>query len=468
MKQDPNMADSPRDFQASFQEFLKQMAEKTQAEDPPFVARLRRHFGQDPVGLAVLSEDFPDRDHPNVQVALDSWLGKEGRSVDLVGVVCDQPFFAVTLSSLATPVRSRREAPHEGPVPYANAVLDAGRVIPCIQSGLLLLNDLEERLAVLVQGPRRESPFARVTVEVMAHDRQRAESFLAELRRTMRTRSVYRGRVVSLKQDRRGNVQVEFHRLAKVPREGIILPGKLLDRIELQTIRFSEHSKALLEQGRHLKRGILLHGPPGTGKTLTAMYLAEAMHGRTVILLTGRGLGAIQQSCAFARALEPAIVILEDVDLVAEERTMRESGCTSPLLFELLNEMDGLSDDADILFLLTTNRPALLEPALAARPGRIDQAFEVPLPDESCRTRLFELYARGLKLGVESFDAFVKRTEGASAAFIRELLRKAALFAADDGSDGRVEDRHIDGALRELVVEGGELTRSLLGYRRDA
>jgi len=460
------MATTPRDFQASFQEFLKQMAEKTQAEDPPFVARLRHHFGRDPAALSVLSESFPERDHPNVQVALDSWLEAEGRSMEIVGVVSDQPFFAVSLSGLATPARLRRtEAPQEGPVPYTNAVLEADRVIPCIQSGLLLVNDLEERLAVLVQGPRRESPFSKVTVEVMAGDQARAESFLAELRRTMRTKSVYRGRVVSLKQDRMGNVQVEFHRLAKVSREGIILPEKLLERIERQTIRFSEHSKALREQGRHLKRGILLHGPPGTGKTLTAMYLAEAMRGRTVILLTGRGLGAIQQSCAFARALQPAIVILEDVDLVAEERTMREPACSSPLLFELLNEMDGLSDDADILFLLTTNRPALLEPALAARPGRIDQAFEVPVPDEGCRKRLFELYARGLKLGATSFDGFVKRTEGASAAFIRELLRKAALFAADDGD--RLEDSHIDQALRELVVDGGELTKSLLGYRRD-
>jgi len=65
-------------------------------------------------------------------------------------------------------------------------------------------------------------------------------------------------------------------------------------------------------------------------------------------LLTGRGLGLIEQSCALARILQPSIVILEDVDLVAEERTRREAGCATPLLFELLNEMDGLADDADV------------------------------------------------------------------------------------------------------------------------
>ena len=65
---------------------------------------------------------------------------------------------------------------------------------------------------------------------------------------------------------------------------------------------------------------------------------------------------------------------------MAEERTRQGTG-TNAVLFELLNQMDGLGDDADVLFILTTNRPELLEPALASRPGRVDEAIEVPLPD---------------------------------------------------------------------------------------
>jgi hypothetical protein len=63
----------------------------------------------------------------------------------------------------------------------------------------------------------------------------------------------------------------------------------------------------------------------------------------------------------------------------------------------------------------------------------------------------------------------VQRTEGASAAFIREMMRKAALFAADESCD-RVEVRHLDDAVHELVVEGGSLTQKLLGFEstRDA
>jgi SpoVK/Ycf46/Vps4 family AAA+-type ATPase len=195
----------------------------------------------------------------------------------------------------------------------------------------------------------------------------------------LRKRNVYRGHVLSLSADWQGTLQVHFHHLPRIERERVILPDGVLERVERQALGFTRHSEALLAAGRHLKRGLLLHGPPGTGKTFTAMYLAGQMCDRTILLLTGQGVGLIQSSCAMARLLQPAMVILEDVDLVAEERTSPHA--CGPLLFELLNQMDGLADDADVVFLLTTNRPDLLEPALAARPGRVDQAIEIPLPE---------------------------------------------------------------------------------------
>src|SRR5262249_13168531 len=157
-------------------------------------------------------------------------------------------------------------------------------------------------------------------------------------------RNVYRGRVVSLGEDDHGALEVKFHALPRVERDGIVLAPGLLERIERQTVGFGRHAERLKAGGRHLKRGLLLHGPPGTGKTLTAIYLTGAMPGRTVLLLKGRGLGLVQQTCAMARALQPSTVVLEDVDLIAEERT--HNGCATPLLFELLNEMDGLAEDA--------------------------------------------------------------------------------------------------------------------------
>jgi ATP-dependent 26S proteasome regulatory subunit len=164
--------------------------------------------------------------------------------------------------------------------------------------------------------------------------------------------------------------------------------------------------------------------------------------------------------------LQPTTVVLEDVDLIGTERQHQSVGANA-LLFELLNQMDGLAEDTDILFVLTTNRPDILEPALASRPGRIDQAIEIPPPDLDCRRRLFELYARGMQVEVEDLDRFLTRTEGVSGAFIKELLRKAAVFAAaENGTDPlTVQDRHLEEALAELLVAGGALTQSLLGGR---
>jgi ATP-dependent 26S proteasome regulatory subunit len=132
------------------------------------------------------------------------------------------------------------------------------------------------------------------------------------------------------------------------------------------------------------------------------------------------------------------------------------------VLFELMNEMDGLSDDADIAFVLTTNRPDALEPALAARPGRVDLAVELPLPDENARRRLFALYARGLDFQVADLEAVVNRTNGVTASFIKELLRRSALIAADRGRT-TVTDDDVISVLDDLLAESSALTRVLLG-----
>jgi cell division protease FtsH len=462
-------AKSLEEFGASFKGFLDQMATQAPVEEPIFVTRLKAHFSADPAQLPIVGEQFEASDHANVQRALEGYVSERNCSTELIGITGDQTFAyaGVSLAQLVVPARSGLwggAAATEGPVQYVNIPLEDDHVIACVQCGLYLIGEGERRAALLVRGPSEMGLSRKVNVEVMAPDRAQAEEFLANLRLLIRKRNVYRGRVLSLSADQHEGTKVQFHRLPAISPDQIILPQGLLARIERQTIGFARHSDRMLAMGRHLKRGLLLHGPPGTGKTLTAMYLASRMRERTVLLLTGRGMGLIEQSCAMARLLQPSIVVLEDVDLIAEERT-REGACAA-VLFELLNQMDGLSDDADILFLLTTNRPDILEPALASRPGRIDQALEIPLPDATCRRRLFELYGRGLTLQLEGLDGFIARTEGASAAFIRELLRKAALFAADEMLDSAiVMDRHIEEALHELVVAGGEVTKSLLGVR---
>jgi SpoVK/Ycf46/Vps4 family AAA+-type ATPase len=192
------------------------------------------------------------------------------------------------------------------------------------------------------------------------------------------------------------------------------------------------------------------------------------MSGYTRFVLTGRALHAIGSVAELARELQPAVIVLEDVDLVAEHRGFGPG--SSPVLFDLLDAMDGAAPDADLLFVLTTNRADLLEPALAARPGRVDVAIEIDLPDEVGRQRLLALYGGSLPLRVseEQTRKIVERTEGVTASFIKELLRRAMLESLhEDASEPVVTAAHMARALDDLLDAGQKLTRSLLGVGTD-
>jgi hypothetical protein len=458
---------TPERFALIFKQFVDMVAHEAQRPESAVLKRIRAHLSGEPMQLPVIAEEFHVYDHPNIQVALDAYLAGDGRQADLIGLSAENKrFMGLGLSDmlsrggpmLGMPVLS------EGPVDYVNFRLAGDRVLACVQFGLYLISAGPARLVVFVTGASEAGgPRQGGRVEVMATRREDAQAFLRELEELRLRLNVYRGHVISLSQTQFGSFAVHFHALPKIARDDVVLPAGLLESVERHTIGFSQHAAALLAAGRSLKRGLLLYGLPGTGKTLTIMYLAAQMTGRTVILATGQAMGLLSVVARIARALQPSMVVLEDVDLIAEERGMPFSHA-GPLLFELLNEMDGLREETDVIFLLTTNRADILEPALAARPGRIDLAVELPLPDADGRRRLFELYARGLSLDAVDFNVFVGRTEGVSPAYIKELLRKAALLAATEDTAMMVQERHLVGAMDELS-QGGRLAERILGYR---
>ncbi|MGH2531285.1 MAG: AAA family ATPase [Thermomicrobiales bacterium] len=458
---------SPAAFGTAFKAFMEAVLLEATTPDGALLERIRAHLGVDPAQLTVTTEAFDTFDHPNVQVGLDHCLSVDGRTAELAGVGSDHKhYLALGLSDLLSRGGGNRPPLTEGPVDYINFHLADGKVLPCVQFGLYLVAAGDERFVVFLAGPHEHGPpDQKLRVEVMATKPEVGQAFLAELVEASKRLNVYRGHVISLSPGELGmgrQTLVVFHSLPRVERDDLILPKGVLERIERHTVVFAEHADRLLAAGRSLKRGLLLHGPPGTGKTLTVMYLTSRMPERTVVLTTGAGMGLLRPVTQLARSLAPALVVLEDVDLIAEERGISFHR-TGPLLFDLLNEMDGLRDDSDIIFVLTTNRPDTLEPALAARPGRIDLAVELPLPDAEGRRRLLELYARGLEIRDVDFDRMVKQTEGASPAYIKELLRKAAVLAATDGEELVVTGAHLEAALAEFA-EGGKRAQRILGF----
>jgi hypothetical protein len=290
-----------------------------------------------------------------------------------------------------------------------------------------------------------------------------SEVLLAEVRRLMVERSVFRGQVLAF--DLTGGMYapseggIRFLDRPELGADEVILPAGTLSRVERHVVGAVRHRDALRSAGQHLKRGLLLYGPPGTGKTHTVRYLLGAMPGVTCLVLSGNALGLVSDATELAHALQPAVVVLEDVDLIAEHREMHMG--PQPLLFTLLDAMDGLTAEADVAFILTTNRADLLEAALSQRPGRVDLAVEIPLPDEEARRALLALYARDLAVTPAAVNDAARRCGGVTASFFKELARRTVLIAAE--AEQSVDSGVLADAVTEMLSDTEQLTRALLG-----
>jgi cell division protease FtsH len=440
---------------------VRQLVQEHEVDDT--IARLlREHLGESAGELPVLIEELHAWDLPNLQLALDSAFERPGWEAQIVGLTGHAMHYpGLGLGDL---LAGSVWGAGLGSPEYVNAPVGPGRTLPCLAFALLLATTPRGPLAVLVRrGEQQGFGPPKLKVEVVAPEDGAAAGFLAEVRDLVEQHDVYRGQVLTVKVDPHGGSEIVFLERPSLDASELVLPDGLLERIERHVLGPTRHREALVASGRHLSRGLLLWGPPGTGKTHTVRYLTGTAGDATVVLLSGGALGMVGAFAGLARRLAPAIVVLEDVDLVAQERTYGPFG-SSPVLFELMNEMDGLGDDADVAFVLTTNRPDALEPALAARPGRIDLAVELPLPDEDARRRLLELYGRGLDLRADP-DEIVRRTSGVTASFVKELLRRTAVAAAESGR-AAITDDDVHGALDELLAETSTLTRVLLGGER--
>ncbi len=443
---------------------------KTKPSSKPIsvASLLRKHFRVANLHqLVTASRSFPIATRVDLQCALLDILDTGFQVTHRSGIQAGYAFQTFTFSMLSL---DRQDSPVIAPLEFED--VDIGETVPvrCLKSTVWLCNQSRNRLAVLLTPVLKHSEVGGWQVEIAmcpAKDNQDfGDDILQELVRRINQAQSYRGKVISL--EKRDNYSgqaggVRVHKLRTVTREQVILPEKTLQLLERNVSEFIEHREQLHQLGMSIKKGLLFYGPPGTGKTHTIHYLASQLPDHTTLLITAEQVGLLDEYMQLARFLQPAMVILEDVDLIARARTSMNSPCEESLLNKLLNEMDGLREDAALLFVLTTNRPEELEAALAARPGRVDQAIEFPLPDVDGRRKLIRLYAGQLTVPDKVVTTIVRKTQGASAAFIKELMRRSAQFMVRAGGTTDLLAKHVEGALDEMLFAGGSLNVKLLG-----
>ncbi|TGT69752.1 AAA family ATPase [bacterium M00.F.Ca.ET.159.01.1.1] len=415
--------------------------------------------------IIATSRQFPGHMRADVQVALDKLFSAS--PIRFFGLYEQHRYETLTYAALT---KDGQYAVTISAAQFQEVDIGESEPVKCLNNGLWLNRDGDLHYAVVLSFHREYGREAGTCVEIAVPAGEAGVALVdrcfAQLEAAINAARSYRGKVLSLETE--GDYQgrskgVMVHRLPQVQRDAVILPEQTLRLLDRNVIRFIESREALRRLGQSTRKGILLYGPPGTGKTHTIRYLAANLPGHTTLIITAGQMGLLSQYMTLARLLQPTTVVIEDVDLIARDRETMGSPCEESLLNTLLNEMDGLKDNADILFVLTTNRPEQLEGALTGRPGRIDQAIEVPLPDDVCREKLVRLYGGGLKLPDEIVSEAVARTKGVSAAFIKELMRRAAQTSIMQGDGEAVTSSDLAEALDDMLFTGGRLNVRLLG-----
>jgi hypothetical protein len=428
--------------------------------------RLVRHFApMPPQEVLATSRTFPLRQQADLQLALNDLLGERSVPQNFIGLRQEYRHEAVDFSKLL----EQKNAVQIAPAQQEDVDIGSGETVACLKNGLWLLRHGEvPYVVVLCQQDDYQSRSLIVQVAALPGDVGAAltSRVFDALEVQLSKGSCYRGRVLSLEAGYQWTghaARIRVHTMEPVAREEIILPEATLRAVERNVLTFAEQRPQLRALGLSTQKGLLFHGAPGTGKTHCIRYLAGRLTGHTTLLITAEEMGALPEYLALARLLQPALVVIEDADLIARDRMARDNACDEIMLNRLLNELDGLRERADVFFVLTTNRPETLEPALVNRPGRIDQTIAFPLPDEPLRRRLLALYAKTLPLPGALIDDLAKRTDGASPAFIKEFMRRTAQHYVEAGATGDVRHETADAALHEMLFSGGLLNRRLLG-----
>jgi ATP-dependent Clp protease adapter protein ClpS len=419
--------------------------------------------------LVATARQFPGHMRADVQAAVDRLFSAS--LIRFFGIHEQRRYETLDMAALT---RDGRDAYAIAPVQYHDVDIGEGAPVKCLNNGLWLCRSDSLPYAVVLSAHREYGYESGTRIEIAvplgAAGGEIVQRCFAELESAVNAARCYRGKILSLDGDAdyRGRAKgIMVHKLPPVRREDVILPEATLKLLDRNILNFVGSRAQLRRLGQSTRKGILLYGPPGTGKTHTIRYLASNLPGHTTLIITAAQVALLAQYMNLARLLQPTMVVIEDVDLIARDRD-NMGPCEESLLNDLLNQMDGLKEDADILFVLTTNRPEQLEGALASRPGRIDQAIEVPLPDDIGRKKLVQLYGAGIPLGDAVVNEATQRTKGVTAAFIKELMRRIAQasIARDGGTTVEADD--IGEALDDMLFAGGKLNVRLLGGAHEA
>ncbi len=235
---------------------------------------------------------------------------------------------------------------------------------------------------------------------------------------------------------------------------------------ELREIEeFLENPSKFKAMGAKIPKGVLLFGPPGTGKTLLARAVAgeagvpfySISGSEFVEMFVGVGASRVRDLFAQAKASQPSIIFMDEIDAVGRHRGAGLGGGhdeREQTLNQLLVEMDGFDIESTVILIAATNRPDILDPALL-RPGRFDRQIVVDRPDLVGREQILAIHARGKPLDKDIvLKTIAKETPGFTGADLANIFNEASLLTARHNKK-KISMFEIEDAI-ERVIAGPE------------
>lgn len=377
------------------------------------------------IGVREFAESFLGVDASGIQVA----------SADLGGISFHLAALALADDLAAhPPVRLIGEDQEEPPRWERLELGDDSPRIPLALAGAFEAGTIAAVDLVVGVGPDWQHEGFRFSVFSRSGDADAGQAYLDDLLVRGRTgTNPYRNRVLEAGFQPPFGLVFRGAELAASARADLVLPDEVWQEIDGNVHGLFAARDRLAAAGLGTNRGLLLEGPPGTGKTAVCRAVAGELQGRaTVVFCDARTVArAVRYVYRQLEFLAPALVVMEDVDLVLADR--RDVGGSGPLNDFLLALDGAMTQHSGVVTIATTNDVSAIDPA-ARRAARFDRIVHVPPPDRVGRAAILTRYLRGLADDVVSavdVDHVARATEGATGADLRELVTRAVLHMAD-------------------------------------
>jgi AAA+ superfamily predicted ATPase len=255
---------------------------------------------------------------------------------------------------------------------------------------------------------------------------------------------------------------IEFLEYPNLNWKDVILPDELKEEFILNIIFPLENKELCRKSGVPWRRGVMCGGKAGTGKTQACRVLCNVLpKGTTVLWATPKALydeHTIQMLFEAARFFSPTLIIIEDIDFIGLQRDFARN----PILGELLTQLDGNDPNDGLFVIATTNRPELLDEALANRPSRFDVQLLFELPNAEHRQQIIELFSKNMEFAEPlNMIPILEATKDLSGSHIKEIFVHCQLAALK--SKSKVTNKDIlakaERYKKNLIKNGKEMVR---------